>query len=306
MTAPATLNPRVSLLLLLATACGDAVSSLPERTSLGADDVSGLVTPSEATGIAGIGSLGTGPATRGGNRQDFDFDVGSSLVGRVFFRDWNVIRPDGSVGTLIVDPADAATRISAYRDASTICEDRTHGVELDGIGRVNTGGDSDPAGDELLGFTLRACDDGPAESGLDLISMAVPGHQYLVGPDRLSSGDIVKSSESAPPPPPPGTGNLTVTTATKGSGAPTGYTLSVSGPGGSATQLIGADATVTFSAVAAGDYSVTLGDVPGNCTVSDGASRTVTVPEGGTGTVFYSVSCRHRLAVVSTHATPVA
>ena len=143
--------------------------------------------------VTALGTIGTGPATPGGARQEFDLDVAATLSGRVFFRDWGVVRVDGSIGTLIVSPTDGATSITAFRASSAICADPTRGVEFDGVGRVNTGGDSNPAGDELLEFAVAACDNGPAGSGMDIITVSLPDHGYRAGPDVLSSGDVVKS-----------------------------------------------------------------------------------------------------------------
>src|SRR5207249_2324903 len=88
------------------------------------------------------------------------------------------------------------------------------------------------------------------------------------------------------------TGTLTVTTATTGQSQPTGYTLNVTGPSfpTGTSQPIGASATVTAT-VTAGDYQVSLGGVPSNCTVSGSNPRTVPVPAGGTGPTTFSVSC---------------
>ncbi|HEV8305279.1 MAG TPA: PKD domain-containing protein [Gemmatimonadales bacterium] len=178
--------------VLLATACRDGVG--PERRAPRAALSAATVR------LSGVGSIGPGPATPGGTRLEFDLDVASTLTGRVFLRDWAVVRDDGSVGTLTVTATDAATRITAVRDGSTMCADPTHGVEVEGVGRVNSGGDSNPAGDELLNFTVRACDEGPAGSGADLLMVSLPAHGYTAGPDNLSSGDLAKSSEGSPPP----------------------------------------------------------------------------------------------------------
>src|SRR5207249_12063348 len=87
------------------------------------------------------------------------------------------------------------------------------------------------------------------------------------------------------------TGTLTVTTATAGQNQPTGYTLNITGPSfqTGTSQPIGASATVTAT-VTAGDYQVSLGGVPSNCTVSGSNPRTVPVPAGGTGPTTFSVS----------------
>src|SRR5207245_6765335 len=86
-------------------------------------------------------------------------------------------------------------------------------------------------------------------------------------------------------------GNLAVRTSTTGSSFPASYTLNASGPGGSGSQPIGVNTNVTFSAIATGDYTVSLSNVPTNCTVSGSNPRTVTVPAGGTGSTTFSVSC---------------
>src|SRR5439155_1994954 len=65
-----------------------------------------------------------------------------------------------------------------------------------------------------------------------------------------------------------GTGSLTVTTATSGASGdldPDGYTVSVDG--GAASQPIPDNGSVTFTGPA-GDHTVALSGVAGNCTVS--------------------------------------
>src|SRR5205085_9806570 len=41
----------------------------------------------------------------------------------------------------------------------------------------------------------------------------------------------------------------------------------------------------------AGSHTVQLGDVASNCTVTNGTSRTVTVPAGGAASASFTVSC---------------
>jgi PKD repeat protein len=81
-------------------------------------------------------------------------------------------------------------------------------VEVDGVGRLNSGGDSDPAGDEFLEFTVTACDEGPAESGADVLFVSL-ANGYTAGPDRLSSGDLAKSSDGGSPGNQPPTADFT-------------------------------------------------------------------------------------------------
>lgn len=136
--------------------------------------------------------MGPGTATPGDWRIEIDVDVASNLTGRVFIRDWRVVRPDGTAGTLTVD-SDPATRITAFRNMSASCADPTRGVEFEGIGRVNTGGDTNPAGNELLSFTVFVCDNASPGVDRDEVAIFVPGHGYQYG-DRLSEGDLVKTN----------------------------------------------------------------------------------------------------------------
>src|SRR5207244_3781951 len=46
-----------------------------------------------------------------------------------------------------------------------------------------------------------------------------------------------------------------------------------------------------FSGLSAGNHTVVLSGVAGNCTVSGGTSRTVNVPGGGTATASFAISC---------------
>ena len=164
---------------LLATGCDGSLS--PERSAPGAPNfLHGGAHPR----IAGLGTLGAGSATPGGDRQEFDFDVGADLSGRLFYRDWAVVRADGTVGTVTVDPTDSSTAITAYRDGSAACANATGGAEFDGTGRLDIG--------DLVGFTAAACDNG-ATSGVDFFRIDVqPPHEYSHG-GMLSSGHVVKS-----------------------------------------------------------------------------------------------------------------
>ena len=88
--------------------------------------------------------------------------------------------------------------------------------------------------------------------------------------------------------PPPTTGNLTVTTTTGGTGTdPDGYTVTVDG----ASQSIAINDTRTFTGLTAGDHSVGLQGVAGNCVVSGQNPRTVAVSAGATGQTNFGVTC---------------
>jgi PKD repeat protein len=205
--------------------------------------------------ISGTGSLGTGTATPGSSRQDFDFDVTASLGGHISYTDWSVVRADGSAATLTVSPTDTATHLTAFRTSSSICADASRGAEFDGIGRVNSGGDSNPSGDELLAFTVQACDNGAAGSG-DLFAIQVPGHGYAVGPDGLTSGDVVKSSGGS-------TGTATrLAFTTQPSNVAAGGTISP------AVRVTAQDSAGNTATSFSGAISVAIGSNPGGGTLS--------------------------------------
>ncbi|HEY2377357.1 MAG TPA: post-COAP-1 domain-containing protein [Gemmatimonadaceae bacterium] len=163
---------------LLAVGCRDVVS--PTLRSIHPN-----FSTSGASGeIQGTGSIGTGTATPGSSRQDFDFDVTSDLAGHLSFTDWSVVRSGTQVGQLTVSPSDQATFFTAMRDGSSACADATRGMEVDGTGRLDTG--------VLISFTLYACDNGASGSGADFFRFYMASANY----DRngnLSSGDLVKS-----------------------------------------------------------------------------------------------------------------
>jgi hypothetical protein len=69
----------------------------------------------------------------------------------------------------------------------------------------------------------------------------------------------------------PASGNVTVTTSTTGSNLdPDGYTVTV---GGTQSQAIATNGSVTFSGLSAGSHAVALSGVAANCTVSGGTHK---------------------------------
>ncbi|HEX5962332.1 MAG TPA: hypothetical protein VFY42_01305, partial [Gemmatimonadales bacterium] len=84
-------------------------------------------------------------------------------------------------------------------------------------------------------------------------------------------------------------GSVRITTSTAGdSPDPDGYAFAVDG---GATQPVGTSAAATVAAIAAGDHTVTLSGVAGNCTVQGTNPRAVTVAAGGTAEVAFAVTC---------------
>ena len=85
------------------------------------------------------------------------------------------------------------------------------------------------------------------------------------------------------------TGGLAVTTSTTGSNVdPDGYTVTVDG---SRSQAIATNGSVSYTGLSAGDHTVALSGVAGNCSVSGANPQTVSVPAGGTASTTFSVSC---------------
>lgn len=148
--------------------------------------------------VTGVGQLGSEPPLPGSDVQTFEFDVSADLTGAKFVTDWGFIRPDGTVGKLRVDPLDLGTRITAFRDGSAACAEFAGGVEFDGIGRLNSGGDTNPGGDDLRAFSVRTCDRGLAGtgSGADFYEIRIFHPDFTTRYEKggfLTAGDILKS-----------------------------------------------------------------------------------------------------------------
>jgi hypothetical protein len=80
-----------------------------------------------------------------------------------------------------------------------------------------------------------------------------------------------------------------VATSTAGSNVdPDGYGLTLDG---NTNRAIGTNGSVTFTGLPAGNHTVVLSGVAGNCSVNGGTSRTVNVPAGGTASTSFAVSC---------------
>lgn len=84
------------------------------------------------------------------------------------------------------------------------------------------------------------------------------------------------------------TGSLRVTTTTGGVMAPTGYHVVVNGTG--AWVPVGLNDAIVVPRLLEGDNAVRL-EVPSNCAVDGGASRTVHIAPGSTTDVAFAVNC---------------
>src|SRR5437763_6705815 len=166
---------------------------------------------------------------------------------------------------------------------------------LDSLGNVATSFAADVTvalAANASGGTLGGTTTVPATSGVATfadISVNRAGKGYrltasagqLTGATSDSSFDITAA--------PPTTGDLTVNATTTGDNQPGSYTVKVDG--GLSRTIAANGAGTTYSGLPAGDHVVALTDVPTNCTVSGGASQTVTVPAGGAATAAFTISC---------------
>ena len=237
---------------------------------------SGTVSPTRPDArITGVGAIGTGTATPGNNRQDFDFDANATPGGRIKFTDYSHVMSDGNAEFLIVDPVnDPATGVTSFQQTSASC------VRFGGTSRVDGGG--------TFLFYVDACDNASSGTGFDTFTITVPDADGVRMTYRssgtLSSGDIAFSGSSTPT-----TGTLNVTTSTTGANLdPDGYTVAVDG--GNSTSIAD-NGSQSFGNLSAGSHNVTLSGVAANCTVSGGSSQSATVPAGGSALVAFQVTC---------------
>lgn len=134
--------------------------------------------------ISGQGQLGMGSPTPGDSVLTFALDVRADLTGRFTATDYGDIHPSGNPASLTTDPvADPMTSITHFRTSSNACSDPSRGVEFDAVGREDNG--------TLVSYTVQACDNGPAGSGIDVLSIFLPSEGYGHS-GSLTSGDIVK------------------------------------------------------------------------------------------------------------------
>jgi len=237
---------------------------------------SGTVAPTRPDArIAAVGAIGTGTATPGNNRQDFDFDANATPGGRIKFTDYSHVMSDGNAEFLVVDPVnDPATGVTSFQQTSASC------VRFGGTSRVDGGG--------TFLFYVDACDNASSGTGFDTFTITVPDADGVRMTYRssgtLSSGDIAFSGSSTPT-----TGTLNVTTSTTGANQdPDGYTVAIDG--GNSTSIAD-NGSQSFSNLSSGSHTVTLSGVAANCAVSGGSSQSATVPGGGSVSVAFQVTC---------------
>lgn len=100
------------------------------------------------------------------------------------------------------------------------------------------------------------------------------------------------------------TGTIQMSVTTSGTPPdPNGYVAKLDG--GEPGQPIGVSGAGNFSGVTAGNHSVALTGVAGNCTVGEGVSRNVTVSAGTTTDVAFAVTCTDETGSVTVSVTTI-
>jgi hypothetical protein len=84
------------------------------------------------------------------------------------------------------------------------------------------------------------------------------------------------------------TGSVAVSVGTSGPDAPASFTAALDG---GTPRTVDANGSTSFASVGGGDHTVTLGDIPDNCTIGGTNPRSTTVTAGQTANVAFSVTC---------------
>jgi methionine-rich copper-binding protein CopC len=194
--------------------------------------------------------------------------------------------PAGSRLAFTAQPHDAAAGSVITPAVQVTVFDQLGNVVTSFIGDVTVALDANPTGAALAGTTTVPAVDGVATFA-DL-SIDTPGTGYTLA----ASASAITGATSDPfdiTAPSPGTGDLTVTTATTGdSPDPDGYIATLDG---GPNRVFAINETFTLYGAAAGSHTVVLSDVAPNCSVSDGTSRPVEVPAGGSVSITFTVDC---------------
>jgi hypothetical protein len=189
---------------------------------------------------------------------------------------------------------------TATADFAVSCSASTGTIE---VLATATGSGSDPDGFVVL---LDGADSGPITSGLAADFSQIPPGSHTVGLSGLAAncqvvGDnprdvTVSAGQTAQVPfavtcttPGPSSGTLQISTTTGGTDQdPDGYSVRIDQ---ASPQPIAVNATLTLINLSAAAHSVRLLGVAANCSVSSPNPAQVSVPDGGTTSVTFSVTC---------------
>lgn len=210
-----------------------------------------------ATGVRGA----TSPA----------FDVAPAAPARLAF----TVQPHGAMVDSVLKPAVQVTALDTLGNVATSF-----------AANVTVTLAANASGASLAGTTTVAAASGVATFADLSVNRAGTGYHLTASAGQLTGATSEAFDITAAP---PTTGDLTVSATTTGDNAPGNFTVTVDG--GSSRTFAANGPGTTYTGVSAGDHVVALTDVPGNCTASGGASKTVTVPAGGAATAAFTISC---------------
>src|SRR5881398_1587171 len=214
--------------------------------------------------------VATAPGVRGATRPTFA--VAPATAARLAF----TAQPhNATVDSVLKPPVQVTALDSLGNVATSFAADVTVALAANASGGTLGGTTTVPATSGVATFADLSVN--RAGRGYRLTASA----GQLAGATSDSSFDITAA--------PPTTGDLTVNATTTGDNRPGSYTVKVDG--GLSRTIAANGAGTTYSGLSAGDHTVALTDVPANCTVSGGASKTVTVPAGGAATAAFTISC---------------
>src|SRR5438105_618400 len=299
-------DPAAARLEFAAPPNGTAGEPLSPAVRVSAIDSSGSVdTAFHGTVTLTLGEHPEGAALRGTRQLDAvrgvasfaDLSINRAGTGYTLVATATGVRGATSP-TFAVAPATAArlafTAQPHTATVDSVLKPPVQVTALDTLGNVATSFAADVTvalagnarGGPLGGTTTVAAASGVATFATLKVNRAGKGYRLTASAGQLSGAPSDSFDITAAP---PRTGDLTVNATTTGDNRPGSYTVKVDG---SLSRTIAANgAGTTYSGVPAGDRWYARNDVPANCTMSGGASKTVTVPAGGAATAAFTISC---------------
>ncbi len=290
-------NPKTILLWsapLLWVGCGGG----------GGTDV-GLPALSVTTTTAGVEVDSDGYSVRVDGAQAQPIGVNATIVVEQLSDGDHTLDLDGLAANCVAageNPRNVTVRsgTTATVEFAVTCSASTGTIE---VLATSSGSGSDPDGFAAL---LDGVDRGPVRAGVAAAFPQLPPGAHTIGLSGLAAncqvvGDnprsvTVSAGQTAQVPfavtctaPAPSSGTLQISTTTSGTDQdPDGYSVRIDN---ASAQPIGVNATLTLINLSAAAHSVRLLGVAANCSVSGANPAQVTVPNGGTTSVAFSVTC---------------
>src|SRR5205823_7835852 len=285
-TAGEPLSPAVRVSAMDSTGSVDTTFHGPVTVTLGEHPAGAVLRGTRAVaavrGVASFGDLsvnrsGTGytlvatsPGVRGATSTVFT--VAPAAAARLAF----TAQPHGATVDSVLTPPVQVTALDTLGNVATSF-----------AANVTVALAPNASGGALGGATTVAAASGVATFADLSVNRAGRGYRLTASAGQLGGATSDSSFDITAAP--PTTGDLTVNATTTGDNQPGSYTVKVDG--GLSRTIAANGAGTTYSGLSAGDHVVALTDVPTNCTVSGGASQTVTVPAGDAATAAFTINC---------------